>query len=122
MLKKVFLLVLAGVIIYSVATVYTPWFRNTMFQADLEELIKEVGIQTIPHVRSKVLFSARQNGIPVAEENIVTERDPATGMVTFEANYEVTVRLGGDTYVKVWRFNPKATRVVTLTPGTGTLF
>jgi hypothetical protein len=122
MLKKLFLWVLILAVVYSMATIYMPWFRNYLFQKDLDEFIKEVGYQTISHTRGKVLISARQNGIPVNDDNLVTVRDESTGLVTFEAQYTVTVKLGGEVYAKVWNFHPKATRAVHVTPGTGSIF
>jgi hypothetical protein len=122
MLKKLFLLVLLGVVLYSGVTVGMPWLRNYMFQKDIEELIREVGYNSIASVRGKVLLSARQNQIPIGEDALVTTRDEESGVVTIEARYTVTVKVGGEAYTKVWEFHPIATRVVTVAPGSGLAF
>ncbi len=119
MIKKIFPWVLIAAVVYSCVVVFLPWFRNYLFQGDIEEIIREVGYQSLGRARDRALVSARQNSVPVDEGNLVTTRDETTGLVTIEAQYTVTVKLGGEVYTKVWRFHPKATRVVNLPPGSG---
>ncbi len=121
-LKTVFIVVLVGVGLYSAGTVALPWFKNQLFQWDIEELIKEVGPSTLTAVRGRVEFSITSNGLPIPFDKLETSYDQSTGKVVIQTQYTVTVTTPLKLYTKTWSFHPYAERIVQVVPGSGALF
>jgi len=70
MLKKLFLLLVLGLIAYSLFLIAAPYYRYHAFKSDLEETIRISVADTPEEIVAKILDLATQYKIPIGEEDI----------------------------------------------------